>query len=175
VPTQEKIESLWDLKKRLSDVKTAVLTDYRGLTVRQLSDLRRQLKAASATCRVVKNRIAKRAIADSPLSGLAPHLKGPTAIVVSTHDPVAVAKALQTFAKANQQLLIKAGYVEGQVLAAQALKALADLPSRDAMRGQLVATLQGPMAQIIGLLNAPLRELVSVLEQRGAGAGGSSG
>ena len=81
-----------------------------------------------------------------------------------------VAKALQSFAKANQHLLIKAGYVEGQVLPAEQLRVLADLPSRDALRGQLVSTLQAPMAQLIGLLNAARRELVYVLEQRGADA-----
>jgi len=170
VPTQEKVESLGDLKQRLGGVKTAVLAEYRGLTVRQMSELRKQLRDASATCKVVKNRIAKLAVADSPLRGLAPHFKGPTAIVISTKDPVTVAKALQSFAKANQHLLIKAGYVEGQVLPAEQLRVLADLPSRDTLRGQLVSTLQAPMAQLIGLLNAALRELVYVLEQRGADA-----
>jgi large subunit ribosomal protein L10 len=167
VPTQEKVQSLGDLKQWLADARTAVLTEYRGLSVRQLSDLRKQLKSASASCRVVKNRIAKLAIADSALRELAPHLKGPTAIVFSAQDPVAVAKTLQGFAKVNQQLLIKAGYVEGQVLPADGMKALADLPSREALRGQLVATLEGPLTQLVGLLNAPLRELVYVLDQRG--------
>ena len=90
--------------------------------------------------------------------------------MISTKDPLPVAKALQSFAKANQHLLIKAGYVEGQVLPAEQLRVLADLPSRDALRGQLVSTLQAPMAQLIGLLNAARRELVYVLEQRGADA-----
>jgi large subunit ribosomal protein L10 len=171
VPTQEKIASLEDLKTRLRDVKTVVLTEYRGLTVRQLSDLRRQLRTASASYKVVKNRIAKLAIADTSLKGLAPHLTGPNAIVLSREDPVAVAKALQTFARTNQQLLIKAGYVDGQVLPPGDLRALADLPSRDALRSQLVAAVQGPMAQLVGLLTVSLRELLYVLEQRGADAG----
>jgi large subunit ribosomal protein L10 len=166
VPTQEKIDSLEDLKTRLRGVKTAVLTEYRGLTVSQLSDLRRQLKAASAMYKVVKNRIAKLAVADSALNGLAPHLTGPTAIVLAAEDPVAVAKALQAFAKTNQQLLVKAGYVEGRVLPAQELRALADLPSRDALRAQLVASVQGPLSQLVSILTAPQRELVYVLEQR---------
>jgi len=166
VPTQEKIESLAELKKRLDGVKTAVLAEYRGLTVRQLGDLRKQLRSASAECRVVKNRIARLAIAGSPLGGLAPHLKGPTAIVFSARDPVAVAKTLHTFAKANQQLLIKAGFVEGQLLPAPELRALADLPSRETLRGQLVASVQGPLANLVGLLQAPLREIVYVLDQR---------
>ncbi len=167
MPTQEKAQSLGELRQRLGDARAAVLTEYRGLTVRQFGDLRRQLKAAAATCQVVKNRIAKLAIADSPLQGLAPHLKGPTAIVVSRQDPVAVAKALQTFARTNQQLVIKAGFVEGQVLAASEMRALAELPSRDALRAQLIATLEGPMAQLVMVLNAVLREIVYILDQRG--------
>lgn len=170
MPTQEKVESLGELKKRLGGIKSAVLAEYRGLTVRQLSDLRKQLRGASAECHVVKNRIARLAIADSPLRGLSPHLTGPTAIVYSAADPVAMAKALHTFARANQQLQIKAGYVEGQLLPAPELKALAELPSRDALRGQLVGTLQGPMAQLVRLLTAPGRELVYVLDQRSKSA-----
>jgi large subunit ribosomal protein L10 len=168
VPTQAKLDALAELKQRLTGVKTAVLAEYRGLTVRQLSELRKQLRGASAECRIVKNRIAKLAIAGSPLDGLASHLKGPTAIVFSARDPVAVAKTLHTFGKTNQQLLVKAGFVDGQLLPATELRRLADLPSRDALRGQLVATLQGPLAQLAGLLRAPLRDLVSVLDQRSA-------
>lgn len=170
MPTQEKIESLEDLKTRLAGVKTAVLTEYRGLSVPQLGELRKQLKAASATYKVVKNRLARIAVTGSPLNGLAAHLKGPTAIVLSREDPVAVAKTLQSFARTNQKLLIKAGYVEGQVLPAEQVKALADLPSRDALRAQLVAAVQGPLAQLVSVLNAPLRELVYILEQRGQGS-----
>jgi large subunit ribosomal protein L10 len=167
VPTPEKIEALERLRARLDGMKTAVLAEYRGLTVQQLRELRKQLRAASATCNVVKNRIARRAVQNSPMGGLAPHLRGPTAMVLSKDDPVAVARALQGFARANQALTIRAGYVEGQVLLAPELRALAELPSRDAMRGQLVAMIQGPLARLGGLLQAPLRELVYVLERRG--------
>ena len=170
MPTPEKIESLEDLKTRLAGVKTAVLTEYRGLSVPQLGELRKQLKAASATYKVVKNRLARIAVTDSSLHGLAPHLKGPTAVVLSTADPVAVARTLQTFARTNQRLLIKVGYVEGQVLPAEQVRALADLPSRDALRALLVAAVQGPMAQLVAVLEAPRRELVYVLEQRGKGS-----
>ena len=167
MPTQEKIEALEDLKKRLDGVKTAVLAEYRGLTVRQLGELRKQLRTVSATFKVVKNRIARRAIVDSPLDPLSPHLTGPTGFVLSKQDPVAVAKALQAFTRGNQAFSVKAGFVEGHVLLPQELKALADLPSREALRSQLVGLVQGPMAQLCGLLTAPLRELVYVLEQRG--------
>jgi large subunit ribosomal protein L10 len=169
VPTQDKIESLEELKRRLGGVKAAVLTEYRGLSVQQLSELRKQLRSASATCRVVKNRIARLAVSDTALEGLAPHLKGPTALVLSREDPVAVAKTLQSFAKANPALAVKMGFVDGQVVAAEDLKALADLPSKEAMRAQLVGMIQAPLAQLVSLLQAAPRELVYVLAERGKG------
>lgn len=174
MPTQEKVAAVEDLKTRLKGVKAVVLTEYRGLSVRQLSELRKQLRQVSAQYKVVKNRLAQRAVASSGLDVLRPHLGGPTGMVVAKDDPVAVAKALHTFAKANQALTIKAGYVDGQLLEAAGLKALAELPSQDALRGQLVGALQGPLAQLVGLLTAPPRELVYVLEQRGRGAAESA-
>jgi large subunit ribosomal protein L10 len=169
VPTQEKVESVEDLKRRLSGVKTVLLAEYRGLTVQQLNDLRRQLRSVSAEYKIVKNRLARLALSES-LSGVKSLLKGPTGMVISKDDPVAVAKALHTFARTNQALVIKAGYVEGQMLEPAGLKALADLPSKEAIRSQIVGALQGPMAQLVGLLQAPQRELVYVLSQRGKNA-----
>ena len=123
----------------------------------------------AAEYKVVKNRLAKLALSDN-LAAVKSLLKGPTGMVISKEDPVAVAKALHTFARTNQALVIKAGYVEGQMLEPAGLKALADLPSKDAIRAQIVGALQGPMAQLVGLLQAPQRELVYVLSQRGKGA-----
>jgi ribosomal protein L10 len=167
VPTQEKVTAVEDLKSRLDGVKTVVLTEYRGLTVQQLSDLRKQLRGVSAQYKVVKNRLARLAIASSPLGGLGTHLKGPTGFIISKEDPVAVAKALHTFARTNQALAIKAGFVEGQVLPPAELRALADLPSREALRAQVVGAIQGGLSMLVGLLTAPQRELVYILEQRG--------
>ena len=166
MPTQEKVETVEDLKARLDGVKTVMLAEYRGLSVQQLSDLRKQLKAVSAEYKVVKNRLARRAIG-AGLAGLNRGLTGPTGMVLAKGDPVSVAKALQTFARTNQALVLKVGIVDGQVLEPAGLKALADLPSRDALRAQIVGALQGPLAQLVGLLQAPQRELVYVLEQRG--------
>jgi large subunit ribosomal protein L10 len=174
VPTQEKVETVEKLKSRLDGVKAVVLTEYRGLTVQQLGDLRKQLRAVSAEYKIVKNRLARLAIASSELQGLGTHLKGPTGVVISKEDPVAVAKALHAFARTNQALAVKAGYVEGQMLAPAGLKALADLPSREAIRAQLVGSIQGVLAQLVGVLSAPQRELVYVLQQRGAAAGDES-
>jgi large subunit ribosomal protein L10 len=171
VPTQEKVTAVDELKSRLDGVKTVVLTEYRGLTVQQLSELRKQLRAVSAQYKVVKNRLARRAIASSPLGGLDTHLKGPTGVIFSKEDPVAVAKALYAFARTHQALAIKAGYVEGQVLPPTGLRALADLPSREALRAQVVGAIQGGLAMLVGLLTAPQRDLAYILQQRGASAG----
>jgi large subunit ribosomal protein L10 len=170
VPTQEKIDAIAELRSRLDGVKTVVLTEYRGLTVQQLSDLRRQLRAVSAEYKVVKNRLARLAIKSSRLEELGPHLTGPTGVVFSKQDPVAVAKALHTFARTNQALAIKAGYVEGQMLPPAELKALADLPSREQLRARLVGAIQSVLSQLVGVLTAPQRELVYVLHQRGKNA-----
>jgi large subunit ribosomal protein L10 len=172
VPTQAKVESVEELRRRLDDVKAVLLTEYRGLTVQQLGDLRRQLRAVSAEYTVVKNRLARIAVATSSLDAVSGQLKGPTGLIIAKDDPVAVARTLHTFARTNQALVIKAGYVEGRVLPAEELKALADLPSREVLRSQLVGTLQGPLAQLVGLLTAPQRELVYVLEQRSQAAAG---
>ena len=174
MPNVQNTESVAELKERFAGVQTAVLTEYRGLTVRQLSDLRKQLKGASAEYKVVKNRLARLAVKDLDLDPLGAHLKGPTGLVYSTQDPVPVAKALQTFVRANPLLLIKLGFVEGKVLQPAELKALADLPSKDALRSQLVGALQGPAQQLVSLLTAPQRELVQVLEARSKSGAQSS-
>lgn len=170
MPTQTKIQEVESLKARLSGVKTAVLTEYRGLTVQQISDLRKQLRTVSAEYKVVKNRLARRALQGSPIDGLGPHLKGPMGLAISRQDPVALAKALQAFVKANALLQIKLGYVEGQLLQPGEIRALADLPSREALRSRLVGAIQGPLAQLVGLLTAPHRELVYIMQQRGKDA-----
>ena len=170
MPTQEKVAEVQALKDRLSGAKTVVLTEYRGLTVQQLSDLRKQLRAVSAQYKVVKNRLARLAVSSSELEALTKHLSGPTGLIVSREDAVAVAKALATFTRTNQALTVKAGYVDGQLLEPTGLKVLADLPSREALRSQLVGLLQGPLAQLVGLLNAPQRELAYILAERGKAA-----
>ena len=170
MPTQEKVETIEDFKTRLDGAKTVLVTEYRGLTVQQLSDLRKQLRGVSASYKIIKNRLAKLAMTDSDLSKLGPHLKGPTGMVISKEDPVAVAKALHTFARTNQALAIKAGFIEGQVLPPADLKALSELPTKDAIRSQIIGAIQGPLAQLVGLLQATQRDLAYVLAERGKNA-----
>jgi large subunit ribosomal protein L10 len=167
VPTQEKADTIAELKARLGGAQAAVLTEYRGLTVQQLSELRKQLKAATAEYRVVKNRLARIAMEGSPLAPLQKHLTGPTGLVIVRRDPVAAAKALTAFARTNPALTVKVGVIDGHLLEPKDLRAVADLPSREALRSQIVGAIQGPLAQLVGLLMAPHRELAYVLAERG--------
>ena len=167
MPTAEKAGTIEELRHRLGGATAAVLTEYRGLTVQQLSELRKQLKAASAEYRVVKNRLARVAIEGSALASLRPHLSGPIGVVIARKDPAAVARALQGFAKTNPALQVRVGIVDGQLLDPKGLKAVADLPSREALRAQVVGAIQGPLAQLVGLLQAPQRELAYILAERG--------
>ena len=170
MPTPAKSETIETFRSRLTGATAAVLTEYRGLTVLQLSELRRQLKVASAEYRVVKNRLAKIAVTGSPLDGLRPHLTGPTGVAFTRQDPVALAKVLATFVRAAPAFQVKIGVLDGQVLEPPALRAVADLPSKEALRGQLVGALQGPLAQLVGLLGGPHRALAYVLAERGKAA-----
>ena len=170
MPTQEKVETVEQFKGRLDGVTAVFLTEYRGLTVQQLGDLRKQLRAVSAEYKVIKNRLARIAMGDGELGGLHAHLKGPTGLVLSKQDPVAAAKTMHTFARTNQAFTIKVGFVDGQVLAPDGLKALADLPSKEILRSQIIGALNGPLAQLVGLLAAPQRELAFIRSERGKNA-----
>jgi ribosomal protein L10 len=170
VPTQAKAERIDELKARLADAQAAVLTEYRGLTVRQISELRRQLKGAAAEYRVVKNRLARIAIEGSPLAPLRKHLTGPSGLVIMRRDPVAATKTLTAFAKTNPALTVKVGVIDGQLLEPKDLRAVADLPTREVLRSQIVGAVQGPMAQLVGLLMASHRELAYILAERGKAA-----
>jgi large subunit ribosomal protein L10 len=170
VPTQAKAEAIEELKTRVAGVRAAVVTEYRGLSVRQLSELRKQLRGVAAEYRVVKNRLARIALEGSPLAPLSPHLTGPVGVVLARKDPVAVAKALSTFVRSTPTLQVRAGLVEGQLLDPPGLRAVADLPSPQTIRAQMVGAIQGLMATLVGLLTASQRELTYVLAERGKGA-----
>lgn len=167
MPTQAKVATVQELTDRFAQARTVVLTEYRGLTVQQLGELRKQLRAVSARYQVVKNRLARRAAAAAGLEALSPFLTGPTGVVLAADDPAAVARTLATFSRSHPALTVKAGVVEGQTLDGAGLRALAELPSRDQLRAQLIGALQGPLAWLVQVLQAPLRELVATLEARG--------
>jgi large subunit ribosomal protein L10 len=162
---QEKAQEIEALKGELSSVPPTFVLAYRGLTVNQVSALRKKVRATSSRYRVVKNRLALRVIKGTPYEGLAPHFEGPTAIAYGSKDPSALAKALEDFTRENQGLQVKAGLVDGRVIDPQAVKALASLPSREVLVTRLLSVLNGPMVRLVTVMAAPARNLVRTLNE----------
>jgi large subunit ribosomal protein L10 len=142
---QQKEQAISELREDLDGVAVVVVTDYCGLDVAKLVELRRQLRAESVDYRVVKNTLAKLAIEGTDMEFLSDHLQGPVALAWSSDDPVAPAKVLSKFIKENEQLEIKAGYLAGKELDLAGIKAFAELPSMDEFRAKFLSVLNGPV------------------------------
>jgi large subunit ribosomal protein L10 len=152
-----------DLHDRFARSAIIVLTDYKGLDVTSINDLRRKLREANIEYQVVKNTLLVRAAEDTEVALIKDHFKGPSAVAISYDDPVAPAKVLTQFAKDNDKLEIKVGLLNGKVLDAQAIMALAKLPSRDVMLAQLLATLNAVPSSFVRVLAEVPRSMVNVL------------
>jgi large subunit ribosomal protein L10 len=149
-----KVATIDEVKTRIAASTTAVVTEYRGLTVAQISTLRRQLRTLGADYKVFKNTLVLRAIAGTDVESLAEYLVGPTAIAFVDGDVSAVAKALRDFARETPKLIVKGGVVDGKPLTKADLTALADLPSRDVLLAQIAGLLASPLRTFAGLLKA---------------------
>ncbi|MDX1770087.1 MAG: 50S ribosomal protein L10 [Planococcaceae bacterium] len=134
-----------EITEKFKGAATAVVVDYRGLNVSQLTELRKQLREAGVEFKVYKNTMTRRATEVAGLEGLNEFLTGPNAIAFSSEDVVAPAKIINDFAKKNEQLEIKAGVIEGTIASADDIKALAELPSREGLLSMLLSVLQAPM------------------------------
>lgn len=153
---------------KFKEATSLVVVDYRGLTVDQVTELRRSLRAEGVEFKVLKNNISRRAITEAGYEGLAAEFVGPTAIAYSSEDVVAPARILHTFAKENQALELKAGFIEGEVATHEQVMELATLPSRDGLLSMLLSVLQAPMrnmayalSQIAEQKDAPAEEAVA--------------
>ena len=163
---QQIVEELTELLKASQGV---ILTDYRGLNVNDMMRLRRKLSETGAVFKVVKNTLTKLALEQAGLPVLDEMLQGPTAIAFLKDDLAGPAKTLLDFAKETGVLTVKGGLLGQTVMDPKAASDLAKLPPRDVLLAQLVAAIQGPMVNLAGILMAPMRDLVYVLQARAEG------
>lgn len=140
-----------EISERLATAKAVVIAEYRGVTVTSMTALRKKARESGVYLRVLKNTLARRAVADTPFAGLAGMLTGPLAYGISA-DPVAVAKVMNDFAKANDKFVIKAGAMANVVMSPKDVAALATMPSRDELLAMLMGTMQAPIAKFVQTL-----------------------
>ena len=157
----EKREFVSTLGQVFAETSMVVVTQNKGMTVAEVSNLRRQMRASGSTYKVAKNRLAVLALEGTRFEGIKPMLKGPTALAWSK-DPVAVAKAALDYAKTNEKFVVIGGALGTQMLDANGIKALADLPSLDVLRARLVGMIQTPGTRIASILQAPAGQLARV-------------
>lgn len=161
---EQKAEQVEEIAERLKKAKVAVLTDYRGLTVSQLQELRTRLRGGQVEYRVIKNTLARRAAEAAGVPALQPELKGPVAIAFGYDDLGVPAKLINEFVRATRlKLEVVGGLVEGRVFSPEQVKQLADLPSRESLIAQLLGTLQSPVGQLVGIMQTPVQQLIGVL------------
>ena len=160
----EKEQSMVEMRQRLDECSVAVMTQYVGINVEQVTELRKKLRGAGVTFKVYKNTLAQRVLNDMGISEAGKFMDGPTAWAFSK-DPVAPAKILKDFAKEAKMVSMLGGVLEGRVVNKAQLEALSNLPPREVLLGQVVGTIAAPLRNLVGVLSATPRNLVNVLDQ----------
>ncbi|MGH9174529.1 MAG: 50S ribosomal protein L10 [Vicinamibacterales bacterium] len=172
MPTPKKVATVAELTDALSRSKLTIVADYRGLSVADLQNLRGQLRPHNCEVRVAKNTLTIRAAQATSMEALEPSLAGPTALVTAFDDPVQPAKIISEFARTSRILAIRAAMLEGALIGAPDVEALASLPSREVLVGKTVGALAGPLYSVVGVLAGPIRSLQYVLQARANQLGG---
>lgn len=165
MPNLQKQETLVKIKEDLGAVNAMWVVDYRGLSVKDIQNLRSNIREADAIMKVYKNTLMHLALAELDLPSLDEILEGPSAFVFAGEDPVASAKALKTFAKANDNLVIKGGMMDGSYLDASQVEAVASLPSREELIAKLLGTISNPLTQVVRVLNGPMESFARCVSQ----------
>lgn len=162
--TQQKIDIILEYTEKFKKAKSVYLTDYTGIDVPTITELRNKFREADLEYKILKNRLAKRSLNDAGINELDEYLKGVTSFIIGYDDPVAPAKILKEFNKKEERLKLKVVYFEGKLIAAEEAAKLADLPSREVLLGQLVGLLKSPMTKLAGTLQASMQKLVRTLD-----------
>lgn len=163
--TAAKAATIVETKQALESATSAVLADYRGLTVQQLGQLRSTLQQSGVTLKVIKNTLIQRAANEVGIEGLEPYLKGPTAIAFSATDPVVAPKLMAQATREYRKMEIKGGILGLTAITSQGVRELAELPPRDVLIAKLAGTFAAPIQRLVWVANAPITNLARVLDQ----------
>lgn len=180
MPNAQKELIVSELREIVENSKGAILTDYRGLTVAEVSNLRKRLRTADAEYHIVKNTLFKIALGDQLPEELVPLLTGPTAIVFAKNDVVASAKSILDFVRElsrdvrKKEVQVKGGYIDGKVYNLEQVQALSRLPSKEQLIAQLIGTLNAPAGELVGTLNGIISEFVLTLDAIAEKQGGAA-
>jgi large subunit ribosomal protein L10 len=166
MPRPEKVQAVAEIKERIEDASAVFVTEFRGLSVKQLSQLRRTLRESGADYKVVKMTLARRATDELGIEGIHEHLVGPTGLTFANTDAVATAKVLRDIGKENDKLVIKAGILQGgQVLLPEQVTKLADIEPREVLLSKIAGAAKAPMAQLAGLVGSFTRNAATMFSQ----------
>jgi large subunit ribosomal protein L10 len=159
----EKASKVTAVHEKFRAAKMAIVTEYRGLTVAQMTRLRREIRHASGEYQVIKNTLVRRALKDTAFGSLDSLLQGPTGWVFGYTDPIALSKTLVKFVEENEKLTIKGGLFEGEFMDQAKVKVLAQMPGRPELQSKLLALMQAPAAQLLRLIQEPASRMVRLL------------
>lgn len=165
MPRPEKVQAVADIRERLEDAQAVFLTEYRGLSVSAVQELRHALRNAGAEYKVVKMTLARLAAGDAGIEGMDEYLEGPTALAFAKSDPVATAKALKEFSKTHDVFLLKAGYLSGNILSPEEVSKLAEIEPREVLLAKIAGAAKAPLHKFAGMLASFNRDAASMFSQ----------